>query len=134
MNEKFIFDDIICYLNATDFADKFEQHVILIKKALEEKERQDKILAILKEKRVNLQFISYKLLNCGYSIQEILEEYNAFSVLIDLTLEEITLIVEWIKETKLCNSYDNGRCNGTKDREECYCKGNVEDCTFYKED
>lgn len=54
---------------------------------------------ILREKNVNLQFISHKI-SCEYSAQEILEEYNAFSVLTDLTLEEMTLIVEWKKRKR----------------------------------
>ena len=57
MNEKFIFDEIIGYLNATDSTGKYEQHVKIIKQALEEKERHDKILNILKDKKVDLEQI-----------------------------------------------------------------------------
>lgn len=30
-----------------------------------------------------------------------------------------------------CNCYDNGRCNGTKERDECSCNGNEFECSFY---
>lgn len=33
----------------------------------------------------------------------------------------------------MCSCYDNGRCNGTKEREACECGGNEAKCDFYLE-
>ena len=33
----------------------------------------------------------------------------------------------------LCNCYDNGYCNGTRDRDACSCGGDERYCSFYPE-
>lgn len=33
----------------------------------------------------------------------------------------------------LCNCYDNGVCNGTRDRDACSCNGDERNCSFYPE-
>ena len=47
-----------------------------------------------------------------------------------------------VEEPTICSCYeegnsflgsDYGTCNGTKEREPCTCKGNKENCNFYKE-
>lgn len=41
----------------------------------------------------------------------------------------------WAKDPRVvpCDCHDNGRCNGTKERDECACGGNVALCDFYPE-
>lgn len=53
-----------------------------------------KVLQILKEKRVDLYYISP---GSQTTIEEKLEAYNFSHKLLPLTLEEMTLIVKWIK-------------------------------------
>lgn len=32
----------------------------------------------------------------------------------------------------MCPAYDNGRCNGTRHREKCSCRGDKNFCDYYK--
>ncbi len=104
MNEKFIFDEIIGYLNATDSTGKYEQHVMLIKQALNEKERQDKILNILKEKKVDLMLITDLLQSkTDKEVKDYLSKYNKIVLGcegIPLTEEEMQLLVDWLRKVE----------------------------------
>ena len=44
-------------------------------------------------------------------------------------------VYSWIRDPRVvpCDCYDNGRCNGTKERKTCKCGGQVAVCDFYPE-
>ena len=101
MNEKFIFDEIILFLNATDIKGEMVQHVEIIKKALEEKEKHDKLLNILKEKKVDLMLITDLIQSkTDKEVKDYLPKYNKIILGCEgtpLTEEELQLIIDWIK-------------------------------------
>ena len=35
------------------------------------------------------------------------------------------------EELPICECYENGRCRGTKEKEECQCNGDRDNCDFY---
>ncbi len=50
-------------------------------------------------------------------------------------LQNLVSREEIIQKRPMCDCYDSyyKRCNGTKEREECYCNGNTKECTHYPE-
>ena len=113
--------------------------------------KEKKLLNLLKDKKVDIGYVAMMISNCETQelesgmkfnvndyIQEITDCYNTHIAIQQnieykfLMQEDMTLFLEWLRGIKLCHCYDNGRCNGTREREECYCKGNTENCTFYK--